>query len=678
MELNKENIKRKLSTPLPGLDSHLKMAPANRISGTNPAWSASPTLTTSLTVPVIVGASDVPVAIYNTVLAASTLGIAGALTTGQVNIANGATALGTSQTTTAVNILSGAMTVTTGGTRTLNLGNNGTANLTTTINVGTTSTASSITNINIGAATTTTTTILGTFKVGATTIAAGGAVTATLPTAAGTLVGSGDTATVTNTMLAGSIADTKLNQITTASKVSTGALTGNLFTLGSTAIASLGTTTTVAGLVSVTSTTFVGALNGNASTATSVAGGATNQLHYQTGAGVTGFVTAANYGVVTTGATGTPAVTAGAAGVLQGAVAGIPAWTLTPTLTGTNFTGIPNAGLTNSTISGVALGGTLAALSAGAGLAWSVNSTYTGASVSTLAVDSTAAGTPSAWASVTTGTVSIGAGLTTGTLAMAAVGTGATIINIGHTNSITTVTGTFKLGTNTVAVGAGTNTITFPNSSGTVAYAADLSSYATTTYVDNLVQGMSWKDEVVVASTANLAVASAVINGATVDGQVLVTGQRILLKNQSAPAENGIYIVAASGVASRSTDADSATDIAGCSVYVTTGTANGGRRFTLSTAGVITLGTTALNFVVFGSDATYDAVVRKFTQATHASATSVAVTHNLGTRLVTTAVRDNSTFAEVECDVVATDVNTVTFSFVVAPAINAYSFVIHG
>jgi 8-oxo-dGTP pyrophosphatase MutT (NUDIX family) len=33
MELNKENIKRKLSTPLPGLDSHLKMAPANRISG---------------------------------------------------------------------------------------------------------------------------------------------------------------------------------------------------------------------------------------------------------------------------------------------------------------------------------------------------------------------------------------------------------------------------------------------------------------------------------------------------------------------------------------------------------------------------------------------------------------------------------------------------------------------
>lgn len=65
-------------------------------------------------------------------------------------------------------------------------------------------------------------------KVGQTTLAQGGAVSVTLPTAAGTLVGSGDTGTVTNAMLAGSIADSKLNQITTASKVSTSAITGTL------------------------------------------------------------------------------------------------------------------------------------------------------------------------------------------------------------------------------------------------------------------------------------------------------------------------------------------------------------------------------------------------------------------------------------------------------------------
>ena len=41
-----------------------------------------------------------------------------------------------------------------------------------------------------------------------------------LPTASGTLVGTGDTGSVSNTMLAGSIADSKLNTITTADKVS--------------------------------------------------------------------------------------------------------------------------------------------------------------------------------------------------------------------------------------------------------------------------------------------------------------------------------------------------------------------------------------------------------------------------------------------------------------------------
>ncbi len=47
---------------------------------------------------------------------------------------------------------------------------------------------------------------------------------ASFPTATGTLVGTGDTGSVTNTMLAGSITDSKLNQITTAGKVALGAL----------------------------------------------------------------------------------------------------------------------------------------------------------------------------------------------------------------------------------------------------------------------------------------------------------------------------------------------------------------------------------------------------------------------------------------------------------------------
>jgi hypothetical protein len=91
----------------------------------------------------------------------------------------------------------------------------------------------------------------------------------TLPVS-GTLVGSSDIGTVTNVMLAGSIDDSKLSTITTSGKVSTTALTGTLATLGTTAIDAGSTVVTLAGLTSVTSTTFIGTLSGNASTATKV------------------------------------------------------------------------------------------------------------------------------------------------------------------------------------------------------------------------------------------------------------------------------------------------------------------------------------------------------------------------------------------------------------------------
>jgi FAD synthase len=76
-----------------------------------------------------------------------------------------------------------------------------------------------------------------------------------------------------------------------------------------------------------------------------------------------------------------------------------------------------------------------------------------------------------------------------------------------------------------------------------------------------------------VASTANLAVASAVVNGATVDGVVLATGDRILLKNQTTPAENGVYIVAASGAASRASDWAAGDSVVSFGVRVYNGTA---------------------------------------------------------------------------------------------------------
>ena len=106
-----------------------------------------------------------------------------------------------------------------------------------------------------------------------------------------------------------------------------------------------------------------------------------------------------------------------------------------------------------------------------------------------------------------------------------------------------------------------------------------------------------YKAPVRVASTANITIASALINGATIDGVVVATGDRVLLKDQSTGSQNGIYVVVASGAAMRSGDADtSAKVMSGMTMFVSEGTANGGAVFTLTTANPIVLGTTALAF----------------------------------------------------------------------------------
>ncbi len=98
-------------------------------------------------------------------------------------------------------------------------------------------------------------------------------------------------------------------------------------------------------------------------------------------------------------------------------------------------------------------------------------------------------------------------------------------------------------------------------------------------YVDDAVAGLSWKNEVRVATVANGTLASAFANGSTVDGIALVTGDRILIKDQSSPQENGIYTVNSSGAPTRATDADSDTDMKGAAVFVSQGTTNAGTRW---------------------------------------------------------------------------------------------------
>lgn len=107
------------------------------------------------------------------------------------------------------------------------------------------------------------------------------------------------------------------------------------------------------------------------------------------------------------------------------------------------------------------------------------------------------------------------------------------------------------------------------------------------------------KAPVMAASTANVNVAAP---GATIDGVALTAGDRVLLKDQTAGAENGLYLWNGAAVAmTRSPDADTSAEFpAGVVVYVRGGTANGAKSFIHTTAGAITLGTTALTFAQLG------------------------------------------------------------------------------
>lgn len=123
---------------------------------------------------------------------------------------------------------------------------------------------------------------------------------------------------------------------------------------------------------------------------------------------------------------------------------------------------------------------------------------------------------------------------------------------------------------------------------------------ATKAYVDALSAGLKWKQTVKVATTANGTLATAFENGDTVDGVVLSTGDRILIKDQSAGAENGIYVVAASGAPTRATDADSGAELVSATVFVEQGTANADKAF-VCTNNSITLGSTAVVFTAFAT-----------------------------------------------------------------------------
>lgn len=95
-----------------------------------------------------------------------------------------------------------------------------------------------------------------------------------------------------------------------------------------------------------------------------------------------------------------------------------------------------------------------------------------------------------------------------------------------------------------------------------------------------------------VATTANITLSGE----QTIDGVAVVTGDRVLVKDQTSGSENGVY-AADTGPWRRAKDFNKTKDVVeGTLVYVTQGAANAWRIYRITTAGPISVGTTAISF----------------------------------------------------------------------------------
>lgn len=126
-----------------------------------------------------------------------------------------------------------------------------------------------------------------------------------------------------------------------------------------------------------------------------------------------------------------------------------------------------------------------------------------------------------------------------------------------------------------------------------------LGSHGTTkNYVDAAISGLSWKRAVKAGTTADI-----VLSGLqTIDGIILVDGDRILVKNQTTPISNGIYICSSS-VWERSSDFNDVSpidEINGAAVFIEEGSSLSDSAWT-QFAKVNIIGVDSIQFAQFAS-----------------------------------------------------------------------------
>lgn len=278
------------------------------------------------------------------------------------------------------------------------------------------------------------------------------------------------------------------------------------------------------------------------------------------------------------------------------------------------FSNIGNSSLTNHavTYNGVTVdlggSGTITAatnhpLTIGTGLS---GTSFDGSASVTIAIDSTVA-TLDGVQTLTNKTIS---------------GTYNTLSNIGNsslTNSSLTIgTTNIALGGTSLTLGGLTSvTVTQDPTTGL--------QLATKQYVDNVAQGLNVKTACLYGTTGNILLAGLTVQVGGEWAATLSEGDRILVKNQLLPADNGIY-AASSGTWARTSDANSWSELVSAFVFVEDGAtlADTGWTCTVNPGG--TLGVTAVTWTQFSGAGTYTAGTGLTLSGTQFSITNTAVT----------------------------------------------------
>lgn len=122
------------------------------------------------------------------------------------------------------------------------------------------------------------------------------------------------------------------------------------------------------------------------------------------------------------------------------------------------------------------------------------------------------------------------------------------------------------------------------------------------TYLDFYAAGISWKQPVLCGTTANITLSGL----QTIDGVTVVAGNRVLVKSQTASAQNGIYLASATAW-SRAPDADTWDELISALVFVESGSTLAGSAWYCTIQRGGTLGVTAITWSNFSVAATYTA-----------------------------------------------------------------------